>query len=106
MSRLTLDDEGLVLASSGGEQIASLQWDDVTRIEAYKTDIVTVDQICLDFETSDGTVTITEDDEGFADIPAALLTRFDLEDIDWYANVMKPAFEPKRTLVYDREAGY
>lgn len=103
MSRLTTDEDGLVLTSSGGEEIGRLKWDDVYRIEAYKTDAVTVDQICLDFETTEGIVTITEDDEGFHEIPGLLLTLYDVADLDWYEAVMKPAFEPKRTLVYDRD---
>lgn len=101
-----MDDDGFILVSASGEQIASLKWIEVTRIEAYRSDVVIDDQICLDFETPDGTVTITEDDDGFHEMPGVLLTHYDVEDVDWFTKVMRPTFEPHRTLVYDHEAGY
>jgi hypothetical protein len=80
--------------------------DQIERVEVYKRDLMTEDQICMDIwldrtAPSPGPVSIHEDMPGFDDVLEGLerLRGFDLQ---WRERVLQPAFAENRTLVYER----
>lgn len=53
-------------------QQQEVRWEDVEEIWAFKRDLYSVDQICLEFITQDGDViVVTEDHQGFRALEAA-----------------------------------
>ena len=101
MGRITLNEAGFDLTSDSGEQIASVEWLEIDRIEAYNIDL-----ICLDFFSGEETATVNEDDAGFEDLAPQLIANLDLEDPDWFQRAMRPATSAERILVFDRDEGY
>jgi hypothetical protein len=89
------------LCVHAGTHVYEVRFDAISRVEAYKRDLITTDLICLDLLTKDGAIiSVHEELEGFQALTEKLasLPRF---DADWYAKVMKPAFVENRTLVYE-----
>jgi hypothetical protein len=80
--------------------------DQIERIEAYKRDLLTEDQICMDIwldrtAPSPGPVSISEDMQGF-DAVVEGLERLRGFDPLWRDKVVQPPFAENRTLVYER----
>jgi hypothetical protein len=100
-------DDGFELVSPGDQStIALVRWRDVTRIHTYKIDLVTTDCIRLLFEFNGGRapLQVSEEWRGFADLFAPLSAAFPSIPPDWYVEVMKPAFETNRRILYDATA--
>jgi hypothetical protein len=106
MSRISIEADGFTLTSDSGEAIATVEWSEVDRIEGFLSDFVSEDQICLEFFCGEKTVMVTEDDQGFEDLAPALIANLDLEDPNWFGEVMGRQLLPRRKLIYDREEGY
>lgn len=101
MSRIIILPDGFELTSDAGERIAAVDWTLLDRIEAYHVEI-----ICLDFFSEDQLVSVNEEDWGFEDLVPQLIANLDLENPDWFGEILRPALESNRILVFDREAGY
>lgn len=73
----------------------------VTRIEAYKTDLFIVDSICFDLHFADGSVVskCEEDDEWRKLL--ARVERLPGFDKQWFGKVAFPAFKECRTVIYE-----
>lgn len=80
-----------------------MHWADVSRIQTYKIDLLTADCICLLFESRSGQapVQVSEEWAGFPDLFGPLSAAFPSIPQSWYIEVMSPAFEAKRTVLYD-----
>jgi hypothetical protein len=78
-------------------------WADVSRIQTYKVDLLTIDCICLLFEFRSGgpPVQVSEEWAGFPDLFAPVSEAFPSIPQNWYAEIMTPAFEAKRTVLYE-----
>jgi hypothetical protein len=103
-TQILLNDGGIDIVSvPGGKVLASLQWADVTRIQAYKVDLVTTDCICLLFErgVSAPPLQVSEDWLGFQELFNPLVQHFPAIPESWYEDIMTPAFEEKRTVLFD-----
>lgn len=106
MSRLEINEGGFTLTSESGELVGSVLWPEVATIVAVQRQNMEPDELCLDFETDSGTVTVSEFDQGFEDLAGALIANLDLENPNWFEEAIRPAIQIKPVLVYDREAGY
>ncbi len=84
-----------------GQQTAKICWRDVARIVAFKRDLMTVDLLCLHFETMLETVEINEEMPGYAAVESEMESRFAFAD-DWKLRVLFPAFETNEEAIYDR----
>lgn len=100
------DDGFALLDPTTGTAIRTVRWADVARIQTYKLDLVTTDCICLLFESRSGgePTQVSEEWKGFADLFGPLTAAFPTIPKDWYTEVMQPAFETKRTVLYDAHA--
>ena len=83
--------------------LARVRWPEVVKVETYKLDLITTDCICLLFERRDGAapVEVSEELMGFAGLFGPLLSAFPSISEDWYAEVMKPAFERNQRVLYE-----
>jgi hypothetical protein len=102
--KIRLNDDGFDLLSESDERVIStVRWADVSRIQTYKLDLVTTDCICLLFEFASGLAPIQVSEEwlGFADLFGPLSKAFPSISESWYVDVMTPAFEAKRTVLFD-----
>jgi hypothetical protein len=98
-----LNDGFALLDPGSGVEIRTVHWADVSRIQTYKIDLVTTDCICLLFESRSGAepTQVCEEWQGFADLFEPLSAAFPTLSKSWYMEVMQPAFETKRTVLYD-----
>jgi hypothetical protein len=101
--QIRLKDDGFELVGASSATAVSVNWDDVTRIQAYKLDLLTTDCICLLFElgASRTPVQVSEEWPGFQELFGSLAARFPEIPESWYVDIMTPAFEAKRTVLFE-----
>lgn len=104
LANLHLDPNGFRYEGWGGA--VDVGFDQIERVEAYKRDLITEDQVAMDIwldrtASTSGPVTINEDMQGF-DAVVEGMERMRGFDPDWREKVMRPAFAKNRTVVYDR----
>ncbi|MGI4737515.1 MAG: hypothetical protein ACRYG7_20300 [Janthinobacterium lividum] len=94
-------DGGFRISSSTGELIVA--WGDLRAVFAYKRDLYTTDEICLDlFLPKNNLFTITEETAGWYVFVQALEANLSIPP-GWVVEVSVPAFEMKLTLLYEQE---
>ncbi|MBN2473827.1 MAG: hypothetical protein JXB62_04425 [Pirellulales bacterium] len=83
---------------------ASFQWRDVLMVDTFKRDYLTVDCICLAFETPDGWIEVNEDMKGWPEFLQAVepnLPGFPSQE-KWWHEVMIPVFEINHSTLWKR----
>ena len=82
----------------------SFLWKDVSTADTFKRDYLTVDCICLAFETPNGWIEVNEDMKGwceFIDAAESKLQGFPPRE-KWWQKVMIPAFETNHATLWKR----
>jgi hypothetical protein len=80
-----------------------VMWDELRAVFAYKRDLYTTDELCLDIFLPDNTLlTITEETAGWHTFVEQLEAHLPLLP-GWVGEVSVPAFETKLTLLYECE---
>lgn len=82
--------------------IIAVRWADIARVATFKRDLMTVDMICLAFETDAAAFEVNEEMLGFDAVAAAMNAALGL-DPDWKLRVMFPAFETNVDMIFDRD---
>lgn len=85
----------------------SIGWADFDQIYVFKRDHMTVDDICMAFDRDGRTVLeINEEMIGWRRLVAALPEHLEgvMKTDEWFAKVVRPAFAPCTTLIYDATA--
>src|SRR5437588_9509851 len=80
-----------------------IRWNQIVRIVAIKRDLVTTDLVCFQiYYDADvqRVVEINEEMEGFEDFARTLVARNMIES-GWRQFVVKPAFEPNTTVLFE-----
>lgn len=85
---MSFDDDGFGITSIDASRMC---WDDVERIVAYKTDCITVDEICVRFDWAHGALVVTEEAEGFREFMQQVVLRFPTAS-NWFPLVSQPPF--------------
>jgi hypothetical protein len=101
---IRIKDDGFEVVEFPSEVvIASVKWVEVARIQAYKLDLVTTDCICLLFEftSPSAPLQVSEEWMGFNEIFSPLTQHFPAIPESWYEDIMIPAFETNRTVLFD-----
>ena len=82
-----------------------ISWREITRIVAYKRDLLTTDLVCFDIETEQAnnlrTFTIHEEAEGFDLLDAEFGRVLTGYNSIWRNKVILPPFAPNRTTIYE-----
>lgn len=83
-------------------QICSIRWKDIERVEAYKIDCMTTDMLCVDITFNGNAIVVTEDNEGlcqFLDKLKSAVLRF---NDNWQSRVFETPFKYNHTKIYER----
>lgn len=78
-----------------------LDWSSIEKIIIYKVDLLTYDEIRVQFEHQEGAVVITEESPGFGDLMKEAVRRFPVT-ADWHVKVSQPAFATCEIVLYER----
>jgi hypothetical protein len=78
-------------------------WKEIERLEAYKRDLLTIDQVCLDFVLAQTVITISEDSEGFRPFINKLQEQFPAIEKDWDWEITQPPFATNFMVLYERK---
>ena len=101
--RLIITDVGLRLLKRDNE-VWAFRWEDVTRVETYKRDLLSVDMVCLDFSVeAQQSVYPTHDEmDGFDILCRELARYFPSVPEDWWSGVAFPAFATNHRVLYQK----
>lgn len=104
------DELGIFEYSENGFKITdenssnTYEWNNIETVLAYKIDLLTYDEICIDVYTDDlNKFTISESTWGWFQFISRLSENIKAIQIDWYINITNPAFETNLTLLYDKK---
>ena len=101
---VTATDSGFRLAG-GSHEPRDVPWRDIVEIVAFKRDVFAYDVICLGFRLN-GTeelIEVAEDFPGYDSFIKIVEARFTLPE-NWWQTVAFPAFETKRSTIWQLEA--
>ena len=80
----------------------SIKWADIERLEAYKADLLTTDEICIDITFDNKTIIVTEETKGWYQFINKLKFALPLTNDNWEALVLETPFEYNLTTIYER----
>jgi hypothetical protein len=107
---LSIDAVGIKInkRSSTPAPLHSIAWSDIVRVVAFKLDLLTVDCICLEIATADGTTTeVNEEMEGWEALTDALPKHLPGGKVwfECFSEVAFPAFATNETVIFERKPG-
>ena len=80
-----------------------INWSAIERIVAYKQDLITEDQICLDITYEDWVTTFTEETPGWYIFLRKIKEQFPGIPDNWNDALLQPPFTTNLTVLYERE---
>ncbi len=89
---------------NNGNASNQVLWNEIGTITAFKRDLLTEDQICLEIQVGSNSFYCSEDFKGWIEFEEELRRHLPQIDVNWINNLAKPAFKESRTLVYSRES--
>ena len=97
-----LSQSGIDFETRGGDKHKGFLWSQVSKIETYKIDLITYDEVALAFTTDIGVFQILEGHSAFVELTHKLSTYFDTVDPSWYFEVMQNAFETNHKVLFEQ----
>ncbi len=79
---------------------ATIDWDDLREIQAYKVDLFALDMICVLLKRDARDVEINEHMLGWEDFTSSMVRRFPGIRPDWFHKVAYPTFEPNPLILW------
>ena len=80
----------------------SIKWTDIERLQAYKVDLLTTDEICIDIIFDNKTIIVTEETKGWYQFIEKLKSSLPQTNDNWEDLVFKNPFEYNLTTIYER----
>ena len=80
----------------------SIKWEDIERLQAYKADLLTADEICIDITYDNKTITITEETKGWYQFIQKFKMKLPSINNNWETSVLEKPFEYNLTTIYER----
>jgi hypothetical protein len=102
--RIELTTDGFAVVDSGGARYP-VRWASITKIAAYKRDLLTTDEIMLAIEVTEAPGMVQEVSEEwrcFPDLFAPMEQQLGVSPA-WYREIMTPAFETSFRVLYERQ---
>lgn len=83
----------------------TIKWQDITKLNVYKVDLLTIDQIEMEIEYNNGNdrIRITEELPGWYQFVLKTKEIFPRIPQDWDLTIIHPAFERNYRTIYQRE---
>jgi hypothetical protein len=97
----TYDEEGFAIKLKDGIS-EEIKWTEIERLVAYKLDLMTIDEICLDIIYRGYKITITEETKGWYQFVEKSKLTYNISD-DWDTNIAYPAFATNLTILYEKD---
>ena len=97
---ILINNDGFVI--DDGKSTIQIKWVNIKRIDAFKRDLLTIDQICLEIEANNKNFYCSEDHEGWIEFEEKLRQTFNQIDNNWISKVTDPPFEESRTTIFLR----
>lgn len=104
-AEIRCDEIGFAITQTrAASPVASLKWNTVKTILAYKRDVYVCDLICLGFTTSDGTIEVNEEMQGWSQLVEKLPNVLPGTPpfSDWWERVAQPPFAPCVRTLFQR----
>jgi hypothetical protein len=79
----------------------SIKWTDIERLQAYKADLMTTDEICMDITFNNQWIMITEETPGWYQFIDRMKASLAVNE-NWEKEVLKSPFEYDLTTIYER----
>ena len=100
LGKFTYEDDGFNFQFKSKKQ--KIRWTEIERLIAYKQDLMTTDEICIDIVFNNWQTTITEETPGWYQFVER--TKFIFPDIpkNWDSEIVYPAFSTNFTILYQR----
>jgi len=83
-------------------ELYSIKWTDIERLQAYKVDLMTTDEICMDVTFNNRWIMITEETLGWYQFIEKIKSALPEINNTWEASVLKSPFEYDLTTIYER----
>lgn len=83
--------------------VVNIKWNEITEINVYKVDLITIDSITMQIVYNDKSLIIYEELPGWYQFNIKLFEVFTDIPKDWEANIVQPPFERNFTTIYKRE---
>ncbi len=80
----------------------SIKWADIERLQAYKADLLTTDEICIDIIFDNKTIIVTEETKGWYQFIDKVKSALPLTNDNWEALVLETPFEYNLITIYER----
>lgn len=81
---------------------AKIKWTEIERLEGYKRDRMTVDDICMDVTWDGWKATFSEEMPGWKELQKELSKIFPEVPADWERMIMRTPFATTYTVLYER----
>lgn len=80
----------------------TIKWTDIERIQAYKIDLLTTDEVCMDITYDNKILKITEETKGWYQFSEKLKSALPLNYDNWETLVIETPFKYNLTTIYER----
>lgn len=94
-------------AGRSPEIVETLAWSDVSRVTAFKLDLITVDEVRLRFESDAGvSIELSESEPGWSELLLALPQRLPgfPPGERWLHEIVQPPFATNEMKLYERDS--
>lgn len=88
---------------NNGSSRINVKWCEIEKIVAFKKDLLTYDQICLEIYSNKKQFYCSEDFDGWNDFVKELNNQLPRLDKNWIRKVSQPPFEKSRTTIFSKE---
>lgn len=83
-----------------GDNRTSIKWNEIEKIYAFKRDLITEDQICLEIHVSEKQFYCSEDFDGWIEFEKELKNQLSELDMNWLDKVSQPPFKESRITIF------
>ncbi|MBO9681174.1 MAG: hypothetical protein J7502_00650 [Flavisolibacter sp.] len=85
------------------ELAVTIKWEEITQINVYKADLMTIDEIRMEIVSGDNRYTINEELPGWYQFVLKTKEMFPSIPKDWDLNSIHPAFAANYSTIYSKE---
>ena len=100
LGKFIYEDDGFIFPFKSERQ--KFKWTDIERLIAYKLDLMTTDEMCLDIVYNNWQTTITEETPGWYQFIEKTKLAFPNIPKNWDSEIVYPAFAKNLTILYQR----
>lgn len=100
-SLFSFDEDGFLYPFKTGSE--KIRWDDIEKLEGYKRDRMTVDDVCMEVTWDGRRVVFSEEMPGWEALQRKIREKFPQIPGDWEEKIKLPAFAKNLTVLYERE---